>query len=695
MSIMNGFRLTTSQQEALDSFREFLNGSEQVFMLKGAAGTGKTTLIREFLNILVASNRDYHLMAPTGRAAFIIGEKCKTRASTIHKAIYQLAKLKSISQNKEFEDDGGLHAKFKLDSNDNSLNDVYIIDEASMVSDKYSENEAFMFGSGRLLQDLFEYVRGRKIVLVGDYAQLPPVVMNFSPALNAEYISTTYDCAVSEYTLREVCRQDSQSGILRNVTKIRDSIEIKRFIEFKLDEAPDCHKENGNLLKPYYALSADKPNAKGIVIAYSNKQVLEYNQQIRQHYYGVDAPRLLPGDLLMIARNNYAYDAELFNGTIVLVTECQSDAEIERRTVRVKLGKDRIESVELRFRKVKIKLHHNSSAEEIEATILDNFLDDPSSSLGGLLARALIVDFNNRLPQYIKDQLSSIKRLLRSKTALNLKQQELYEEYINTLFHDPYYNAVICKYGYAVTCHKAQGGEWENTFVDMCRFGGTANEDYFRWVYTALTRAEKQLFHYQAPEFNYISQLKIAAIQKSPNISISTYTSDNEDFCRSRYNRIHEIATESGIMVSEDRSRAWQHVLTFNENANTATFRLWYKAKGYNGKIETVFTTSDEFAVLCSGILDKSVAPIGIPFNTPDRPFAQKLHNHILSLLDECDIQLLNITHEQYHDVYHLKTDGLAKVEMYYNDKGSYTYMKPISSLGENDKKLLELCLKF
>jgi hypothetical protein len=692
---MSTLLLTQSQQLAIDSFKKFLDGPEQVFMLNGAAGTGKTTLLKEFLEILKVKKRFSVLMAPTGRAAFIISQKTNYHAATIHRIIYQLAKLKSTSQNKEDEDDGGLNAKFVLSSNSDPLLTIYIVDEASLISDVYSENEAFNFGSGYLLQDLFQYVRGRKIIFIGDYAQLPPIGMNFSPALDSDYVSKKYNCEVAQFELREVVRQCEQSGILRNVTKIRNSIDAKTFLEFKIDEADDCHCENIDLLRPYFKLFADKPSVKSAIVAFSNKQVLQYNQYIRCHYFGEDANRLLPGELLMIARNTYSFGVELFNGNIVLVTACQDDSEVERRIVKVKLGKNRIESVELRFRKVTIKFNSGSKIEELSVPILDNFLDEPNPSVGGLLARALLVDFNNRLPKDIKEQLPNIKRIIRSKESLSTTQQEIYNSYINLLIHDPYYNAVICKYGYAVTCHKAQGGEWENVFVDMCRFGGTANEDYFRWAYTAMTRAGKQLWLYHSPEFSYISDIVVEKIQKSPKIMVTTFVADNEDFCDARLCRIKELAMLNGISVTEDKTRAYQQWIIFTAGNDKATFILWLKATGYNGRIDCHNSTSDDFKSLCVDILEKSYIPKNIPFVAQNRPFAQKLHDYILSLLEELDIQLLNISQEQYHDTYHLKTDGLAKVEMWYNDKGFYTYMKPISSLGVDDEKLEALRQKF
>lgn len=692
---MKNFHFTSSQQLAIAAFKEFLESDVQVFMLKGAAGTGKTTLLTEFLKILEEQKREFGLMAPTGRAAYIIGSKTGRGACTIHRGIYGLSKLKSTSQNKGEEDDGGLHLKFGLRVNEDSLNSVYIVDEASMVSDTFSENEAFSFGSGCLLTDLFEFARGRKIVLVGDYAQLPPVGMNFSPALDKEYIEKKFSCKVAEVMLREVMRQADGSVILSNASKIRDDIERKTFIEFQLSNGNDSVAEDIDLLLPYYHLSSLKPSVKAAVIAFSNKQALDYNLAIRRHYYGDDAPRLQAGDLLMICRNNYSYEYELFNGNIVQVEACQPDSEVKSRQVRVKLGKDRIEQVELRFRNATILFAVGGKKVSLNLMLLDNFLDDPSGSVGGLLARALIVDFNNRLPGDIKIHFNEIRRLLRSKEKLTVEQQELRDRYINLLKKDPYYNAVICKYGYAMTCHKAQGGEWENVFVDMCRFGGTANEDYFRWAYTALTRASKSIWHFRTPDFNYISKLVVEEIKPSANIKISNYSGEG-DFCKSRFERISNLAHFHGLEVWEDKSKPYQHIITFSDrNGASATFLLWYKAKGYSAKDVLLSSSSEELTALCAPLIDLSYAPGVVPFSAPDRPFAEKLVNFVRSQIAEVGIQLLDITQENYQDVFHLKTDGIAQIGLWYTAKGNYTFMRLISSLGPLDNKLQELRKRF
>lgn len=680
-------KFSPTQQSAINAFRSFLKSDEQVFMLKGAAGTGKTTLVFEFLNIIREQNRPFNIMAPTGRAAHIIGNKTKHLAYTIHKSIYSFKSLKPANQNNE-DGDSRLHARFGLRVNEDSLNAIYIVDEASMVSDAFSESESFSFGSGQLLSDLFSYIGSRKIVFVGDYAQLPPIGMNFSPALDEKYIEDKFRCKVIVVTLEEVLRQSSNSKILENVTTIRENIQAKSFIEFKIESGVDCVAERTDILQPYYKISPQKPNIKAAVITYSNSAALFYNQTIRRHYFGKDCPRLLPGDLLMIARNNYAYDAELFNGNIVRVESCDSEDTLESKKVGIKTGNNRLDIVELKFRKVVIRFNANGNPISLNVLILDNFLDDESGALGGLLAQALIVDFNKRLPQHIKDQLSTIRRLLKEPKDITPQQLELCDSYLRLLKEDPYYNAVICKYGYAMTCHKAQGGEWENVFVDMGRYGGTANENYFRWAYTALTRTSKNLWHYHSPDFNYISNIVVEPIQSSTNIKVSTY-SESDDFCTSRFLRIKNLCNKAEISITENRSANYQHRVTFsNSEDESASFTLWYNANGYSGRDVLQKTTSEEFAMLCRTIIDDSYIPGDIPFSSPNRPFAEKLVNFIRAQIKELDIKLLYITQENYHDVFHLKTDGVAKVSLFYTGKGNYTYMRLQSSIGSLDNKL-------
>ena len=186
-----------------------------------------------------------------------------------------------------------------------------------MITDKYSDSELFMFGSGFLLSDVIQYAEGRKIVIIGDYAQLPPVGMNFSPAQDKDYLTKNFKCGVVEITLNEVMRQDSESVLLENATKLRNKIDAKNFVEFKLTPGTKFCITETDLLEPYYSLSQKSPSPMGAVITHTNRIALDYNKRIREHYFGMNAHMVQEGDLLLIARNNYNYEYELFNGIIV------------------------------------------------------------------------------------------------------------------------------------------------------------------------------------------------------------------------------------------------------------------------------------------------------------------------------------------------------------------------------------------
>lgn len=690
-------KFTASQECALAAFREFLEGGEQVFMLRGAAGTGKTTIVVEFLKILEEARRGFAVMAPTGRAAHIIASKTGAAATTIHRGIYALQSLTAQRPEgkSEEETEGAVHARYALKLNEHPREMVYIVDESSMISDNFSEAEAFSFGSGRLLHDLFEFARGRKIVLVGDQAQLPPVGMNSSPALDKEYLQENYHCGVREVTLREVMRQRPSSVMFANADRVRDCIERESFVEFHLSDGDDCEAENEDLLRPYFRQSDKGPDARSAIIAFSNRQAVEYNKAIRRHYFGADAQRLLPGDLLMITRNSYAYDYELFNGNIVKVEACDPDGRVESRIVRINAGKGRIESVQLRFRNAVLKFNAGGKVASLAVTLLDNNLDEAFGTTDNMIARALKVDFDKRLPQELHDELPEIRKQLRKRVKLTDEQQYLYEDYMRRLKRDRYYNAVLCKYGYAMTCHKAQGGEWERVFVDMGRYGGTANRDYFRWAYTAITRVSGKLWHFRSPDFNYISGLKVEPIQRSSNIKVSVYSGDG-DFRRARYARIEKLAGQQGLGVFEDTSRDYQHRVTFSDaDGRACTFTLWYNKKGYSNRDVLLSSDSEEMAMLCRTIIEDSNIPAEVPFTGTDRPFAMKLVTFLRSQLEEIGIRLLDITAEQYQDVFHLKTDGYARLSLHYTDKGNYTYMKLQSSLGEADAKLETLRQRF
>ena len=488
-------------------------------------------------------------------------------------------------------------------------------------------------------------------------------------------------------------RQDSKSVLLENVTKLREKIDAKNFVEFKLTPGPKFCITETDLLGPYYSLSQNTPSSRSAIITHTNRIALDYNIRIREHYFGINAHKVQEGDLLLIARNNYNYTYELFNGNIVKVIAAQSDNEVEKKTIHIKLGRGKYNEVDLYFRNVTFAFRYKGESVTLSAKILDNFLDSPEGQLDGDILRAMVIDFEERLPSEIKSNLHGIRKYLRSNQADDSRIKELAEAYKNHLLKDPYYNAVICKYGYAMTCHKAQGGEWENIYVDLFRFGGNRNEDYFRWAYTALTRSSSNLWYYRAPDFDYISDLTVPEIQLSNKVRVNI-SGEGDDFIQKRFERILNIADISEIRVSQDLTKQNQQIISFsNQEGKHCKIQLWYGKDGYNSLVGKIMYSSGDqmYDQQCTEIICQSFAPenVEIPLDMEKRPFFRKLAEFVNEIANQTGVKILNITHEQYQDVFHLLTDAMAKVIFFYDKNGKYSHMQSISSLGQNDAKLV------
>lgn len=668
---------TPSQQSALQKFEQFLKGPEQVFILKGAAGTGKTTILKEMIRI-AQGDKSFEstiaLLAPTGRAAHVIKMKTGRPSSTIHKMIYGLQKFSasSLHSEDEQEDKTELRMHFKLEVSLHETGKVYFIDESSLISDVYSENEAFIFGSGYLLRDLFEHIRNNKIVLIGDPSQLPPVGMNISPALDMGYLHEHFGVSSVVSTLTEVVRQTDNSGILINARNIRNAIRENHFAQF--------HITDGNGVSVSKSIVDDFVNeakaaiSHSIVVTYRNKDARDYNVEIRRKLYGENVDRLQQGDLLIVSRNNYS-NGELFNGSIVKVTDFED--HVICRTIQVPQkqkikGKSIKKSIELRFRPVTISFLRDGAPFTANYLLLDNFLDCEEGQLDRNIAAALFLDFKIRHPN------------------LKLNTQEFKE----ALISDGYYNALLCKYGYAITCHKAQGGEWDNVFVDMNRIGGKANENYFRWVYTAITRGARKMWHYNSPDFDVFSNLTVGPIIKGG--SFTPYQSVVSDFKKARFDAVKAKANELGLECGEDLSANWQHRFIFKDTTGqSARLVLWFNSKGYSSKpIKVDNSSTPDFAEICKNCISAQASTEFI-FDDKGRKSARLLHDYVSDLFKELDIRLMNVVNNDWQDAYHVLTEGQAVIEFWYNAKGQYTFMRPHSSLGEKDRLLVELCKRF
>lgn len=481
--------LTREQSAALDAIKSFLkDDGKDAFVLRGSAGTGKTTLIARLVDVLDEMNLSCTLLAPTGRAARILSRKisqlCRgggCESSTIHRAIYTLTRVE-VNEEAETANDPGVRLIFPLKKEEPTFS-LFVIDESSMVGDKENHGDFMQFGSGRLLRDLVTFARmkrpGRasehlaKLLFVGDPVQLPPVGENSSPALSGEYLEREFQLQVDSFNLTTVMRQAQGSAILDHATELRDALFAERFNKFRLAPSGDEIEKRDVAGAVDLILQGLQEKESSVAVVRSNAMARDYNRNIRERRWGdADLPIQL-GETLLVNKNSTTHS--LTNGDLVKVTE------VEPGATKVSVGLRGGHRVDLSFRAVTVVFRGgDGGATGTKCLVLENLLDSPDRELSPLEQRALLVDFRKRHPD------------LRTNS----------DEFRQTIRADPYFNALQVKYGYAMTCHKAQGGEWNTVVVDFGSNPGVRNAMFFRWAYTAITRATKRLVVVNPPDFH-------------------------------------------------------------------------------------------------------------------------------------------------------------------------------------------------
>lgn len=446
-----GHQPTNDQLSAIVALAVYIAGNtnDSIFLLTGYAGTGKTSLISAIVHTLEDFNFESVLLAPTGRAAKVLSSYTNRSAYTIHKHIYR---QKSA---------GEAVSRFELDRNMHR-DAFFIIDEASMISGEMTE--ASVFGSGRLLDDLIEYVyRGRncKLILVGDTAQLPPVGSVLSPALSRQDLGM-YGFNVETAELRDVVRQSQESGILVNATNIRKKVTDNDISvpQFLIEKFKDIYRISGETLLEELEASYSYSGTDGtVIIVNSNRMANRYNQGIRNRILYREE-EISAGDMIMIVKNNYFWVNEeedfdfIANGDIASIKKVSGKEE--------KYG----------FRFADMTLEFIDYSIDLEVKVLLDTLGSETASLSA--------GQNKILYEVIFEEYSH----------LSTKRKRL-----EAVRNDPYFNAMQIKFAYAVTCHKAQGGQWERVFIDQGMFNRQETTvDYLRWLYTAITRATDRLY---------------------------------------------------------------------------------------------------------------------------------------------------------------------------------------------------------
>jgi len=452
------YSYTKDQQKALEKITDFLfSGSgDQIFLLTGYAGTGKSSLIGSLVRTMAEFGQKTVLLAPTGRAAKVFSGYAAQQAFTIHKKIYRQQKFA----------EGTPHFSLAENLHKHTL---FIVDEASMINNESADSS--LFGTGRLLDDLIAYVysgEGCRMMLIGDDAQLPPVNQDNSPALDKSVLSS-YSLQVVDATLTEIVRQAEESGILYNATALRNALrfhatedypklnvtgfaDVKRITGMELiDEIADAYRRDGM--------------EETIVISRSNKRVNAYNNGIRNRVLYREE-ELSTGDILMITKNNYFWveDFEhldfLANGEFVEVTRVKGEEKMYG------------------FRFCNVELVHRDYDIAFEAKIN---MDALYTEVPGLTRAQNDLLFANVMGDYE-----------------NIPQKR---QRYRKVKENPWFNALQVKYGYAVTCHKAQGGEWKNVFLDLGYIQQSyMGENFYRWLYTSITRSSQELWLINLPD---------------------------------------------------------------------------------------------------------------------------------------------------------------------------------------------------
>lgn len=471
-------KLTVSQENILRMLLDFVNHpTDRVFILKGYAGTGKTTLMRFLINHLNEMGKSYKLLASTGRAAKVLSNLSGKGTTTIHSLIYSFNGLNEEPDDKwspKVASDGQLFLTFSPVSvdEDEPSETIYIIDEASMVSDVATMDVTqAKFGEGRVLSDLLNYDERpkSKFVFVGDPCQLPPIEEYYSPALLKDYFRRTFDLTAQEAQLTEIMRQKGSNDIINASKAIRNlynkapadksiygSQRLWGYLPFRNLKDIQLHHSVDDMMDDYVRNIKRNGLNHSICICKSNKVCHQLSNTVR-HALGLTQRGVEKGVLLMVIQNNMP--TGLMNGDMVVVEEILPMTETRAH---------------LTFRQVKVKELFTGNT--YNTLIIEEVLNLERLNLDRLQQQGLFVDFIMRMKE----------------KGIDAKHNK--DVFYDRMYHDPYLNALRCTLGYAVTCHKSQGGEWQHAYVHMPR-NITLNptKEAYQWIYTAMTRAKTKL----------------------------------------------------------------------------------------------------------------------------------------------------------------------------------------------------------
>lgn len=663
---------TLEQNQALQAIYQFLASDNQVFILRGSAGTGKTTLLEQVVKYVDAKHMPYYLMAPTGRAAHILANKTGQSATTIHRCIYDLEKLEVL-----INDDDIAKSEFKfhypIRVND-EVAPISIVDEGSMIGNRYSEGELWSFGTNHLLDDLLTFAKLNKkgkLIVVGDPYQLPPVKEAESSALQESFFQI-YGYKVLAFDLQEVHRQNANSLLLENAIFVRKCCEQKQYNQLKLQEGDEVTSiVDSEVAKQYTSLFSTPELGNSVVICYSNATAIKYNEQIRNIYFNDNANHLQNDDVMMVVNNHYdrqpltdQLPCDIMNGEFVKVIEWSNEE------IHVVPVYENNKKIQLSITFVDVTLLLQSGNVYKCKMITEPILSAQTGTVSTTLIKALYIDFCIRHPEIVK----------------NRKKEPI--AFADALQSDRYINALRTRYGYAITCHKSQGGEWSDVFVDF--EGVRFNALGARWMYTAITRPRRHIYMIKFSNVSPTQELVFNAVVQSsqPNkyfplpeptfcLESPYHTPDASVYLLNKYSEVKRLLENTNYHISNVQSLPYRERYTISSNEGV-TYTIDYV---YNGKgIFRTPTISNESLrqILEQPIQEPLVYP---PLDyEPSNNVAQYLFDTMMKACSDTDVKILKVVEqlEHYVIIYCLQTSSkYASITFAINAKGFITYGAP------------------
>ena len=690
MNIKSFFQITLNpdQEKVIQNLENFLESKDSVFILKGYAGTGKTTLIKGLIDALKVENKKFVLCAPTGRASKILRNKTGY-GNTIHSTIYDFDNL--ITINSENEDFAEHSFQFSFPIIKLQENTIIIVDEASMISSKESKNELFNFGTNILLNDLLTFAQlhnsHNKMIIIGDPAQLPPVGDNNSWALEKSFFDDKKILA-REVFLTQVMRQNNNL-ILENAMSIRKCIENPNHkeLKFQFDEDSCINFNNKNVVNKYCELFPYPDFENGIIINFSNAQNYWYNKEIRENYFP-NSSNIAVGDIVQIISNNYhKYKTEIYNGEFAKVLAV-GETISQSAPVYVEVnGERKKKTITLLYRKVTLRLPDFD--DDIEAYINDSLLEST--------ARDLTIDEMKAV------YINTVMRFKESHPHSKIKS----EEFKNFLKSDDFYNAIRVKYGYSITGHKSQGGEWKSVFVDY--FGRVSlRKDPLRWAYTVTTRASENLYAINFPEFGQFYKLKfsnIGNIAHLPNdafdfdkVPLSPFHKIIDNRCKSwLYWNVFEKLENSDFTIKNIKSEKYLEKYMFSYFDEEIDAQIYHKQSGFFEKDFEITSNKTSATERLETLLSKRNEVI-FPFEyKATLPFLEGLYNIVSASCNDLDIRIFNISEniDKYYINYYFETSNkISYIQFFFNKNGEFSTAMPKTFGDINDEKLFNLIEK-